>query len=176
MDVVFNTWLGRQHEEGMALSADSPVLTLHVDADRLPPQRYLARFDCPTLVRDDGRIERVDRFDVLIQFPSEYLRTAADPSRIIALLAPRNAFHPNVAPPFICTGRIHPGTPLCELVYQVHEILTFRKMTPREDDALNHEACVWARSNMERFPLDTRPLRRRMATFTVNEIGAGAEA
>jgi hypothetical protein len=43
----------------------------------------------------------------------------------------------------------------------------------REDDALNHVACVWARANQSRFPIDPRPLRRRAARFNVSARGFG---
>ena len=51
------------------------------------------------------------------------------------------------------------------------EIITYNKATMREDDALNFEACRWARWNTGRFPVDTRPLKRRMADFAIEEIG-----
>ncbi|HVR30785.1 MAG TPA: hypothetical protein VMS86_14780 [Thermoanaerobaculia bacterium] len=40
----------------------------------------------------------------------------------------------------------------------------------REDDALNREACVWARANQHRFPLDRRPLKRRALRFELRPM------
>lgn len=170
MDKIFESWLERQDAEALALCADSDLLALLPEAGRRPPRRFVAQFASPTLVRLDGEVTRADGFAVLFQFPPDYLRSASDASQIVNLLAPGNAFHPNVAPPFICIGHIAPGTGLCELIYQVHEILTFQKLTPREDDALNHEACTWARRHMHQFPLSTAPLRRRAVAFSVDEI------
>ena len=42
----------------------------------------------------------------------------------------------------------------------------------REDDALNREACAWARHHADRYPVDRRPLKRRTLTaVTVSEDG-----
>ena len=101
-------------------------------------------------------------------------RSVRNPASIVSLLSPGNLYHPNVAPPFICIGRIVPCTSLCELIYQVYEVLTFAKVTPLENDALNRDACQWARRSMQRFPLDARPLRRKVAEFEVSRIAPGA--
>jgi hypothetical protein len=34
----------------------------------------------------------------------------------------------------------------------------------REHRALNHDACAWARNHTHRFPVDRRPLKRRVRT------------
>src|SRR5438105_1146763 len=128
MDVVYDTWLARQYEEGLALSADSDVLELQALPDRFPPRRYRAHFGSPTMICNAGRITQAEGFVVLIQFPDNYLRATLDTARIVALWSPPNVFHPNVAWPFICTGNIHPGTSLRDIVYQVYEILTFQRV------------------------------------------------
>ena len=170
MDKVFASWLERQQAEGMALAAASDVLSLFPEPRVRLPQRFVAEFGCPTMVRDGSAVVRQSGFTVLFQFPDDYLRTAPEVPRLVNLLAPPNAFHPNVAAPFICVGRVGPGTSLIELIYRVHELFTFQRMTPREDDALNADACQWVRRNMELFPLSRSPLRRRAAAFSVEEV------
>ena len=78
-------------------------------------------------------------------------------------LGPPNVWHPNISDtqPAICVGRLVPGTGLVDLLYQCWEIITWNKKTIREDDALNRAACQWARHNLARLPVDTRPLKRR---------------
>jgi hypothetical protein len=173
MDRIRESWLNFQREEGMNLAAASGVLTLHPGPE-VPPQEYLADFDCPTMVREQGAVTQHMGFDVLIRFPRDYLRSVPSPALVVALLSPRNAFHPNVAPPFICVGNIAPGTSLCELIYQIFEIMTFQKLTPNEHDALNKEACSWARNHMDLFPLTSRSLRRREISLDIAELPAGA--
>src|SRR6266446_2318 len=75
----------------------------------------------------------------------------------LAFWSPR---HPNISAPFMCLGHIAPATPLVDLIYCSFELITYIKCTMRENDALNREACGWAR-HQARFPLDRRPLKRR---------------
>jgi hypothetical protein len=167
-DPVLQAFLARQYEEGMALAAASDLLDLQ-PIDGPPPQRYLARFRCKGLVRSpDGTIAEADRFEVGIWFPSDYLRRV-EPWQVLTWLGPANVFHPNIGErlPAICVGRLVPGTPLADLLYQCFEIITYTKVTMREDDALNHAACAWARDNRHRFPIDRRPLKRRALKLTV---------
>jgi hypothetical protein len=170
MDKVFASWLERQNTEGVALAAASDVLSLFAEPGVRLPQRFVAEFGCPTMVRDGSAVVRQGGFTVLFQFPDDYLRSAPEVSRLVNLLEPSNAFHPNVAAPFICVGHVIPGTSLIELIYRVHELFTFQRMTPRDDDALNADACAWARRNMHLLPLSTAPLRRQAAAFSVEEI------
>jgi hypothetical protein len=177
MDDVLDTWLKRQFVEGMALAEASDVLSLFPEPGARPPRHFVAAFASPTMVREESAIIRRDGFTVLFAFPGDYLRSVPDAGRIVNLLAPVNAFHPNVAAPFLCIGRVVPGTSLVELVCRVYEIFTYQRMTPREDDALNVDACVWARRNTHLFPLPAAPLRRRVAAFSVEEVpqtGGGA--
>jgi hypothetical protein len=120
----------------------------------------------------DGAVRESDRFEVGITFPPDYLRRI-DPFEIVTWLGPRNVFHPNISDrgPFICVGRLAPGMPLVDLLYQVFEIITYQKVTMREDDALNADACAWARRHRDRLPIDRRPLKRRALEL---QIGAAA--
>lgn len=161
-DPVFAAFLRRQQEEGEALARASDLVEV-LPIDGPPARRYLVRFHCTGLVRPPGGEPReACRFEVGIWFPSDYLRRA-DPFQVLTWLGPRHVFHPNISvtAPVLCVGRFLPGTALVDLVYQCFEIITFNKVTMREDDALNHEACVWARANQQRFPIDRRPLKRR---------------
>ncbi len=83
-----------------------------------------------------------------------------------------NVWHPNVSRehPLICIGRLTPGTPLVDILYQIFDILTFQKYNPREDDSLNKTACAWARENQDRFPIDRRPLKRRQLDLEVQAL------
>jgi hypothetical protein len=159
-DRVFRAFLERQAEEGLALAQSSDIL----DLDCLPTgQHFIAHYACRGLVKGgDGEVREAETFHVGVFFGSDYLRTAK-PFETLTLFEPLNTYHPNVAfgAPFICVGRITPGMPLVDLLYQAYEILTYQKLTPREDDALNKEACRWARANQARFPIDRRPLKRR---------------
>lgn len=164
-DKIFAAFLQRQFEEGRALAAASDLLELFPlsTVDGEPPQTHIARFLCKGLVRSsEGEIVEADHFEVMINFPSDYLRRA-DPFQVLTWFGPPNVFHPNISDrsPFICVGRLAPGTSLVDLLFQCFEIITYNKVTMREDDALNVDACRWAREHQHRFPIDRRPLKRR---------------
>lgn len=171
-DPVFEAFLRRQYEEGMALADSSDLIRLCPMGWPLP-QRYIAEFLCKGLVRDrDGGIRESDYFEVGIWFPSDYLRRA-NPFEVLTWLGPRNVFHPNISDslPVICVGRLDPGASLVDILYQCFEIITYNKVTMREDDALNADACAWARMNQHRFPIDSRPLKRRDIEFNIEKAG-----
>jgi hypothetical protein len=159
-DLILDGFLRRQHEEGLALARASDLLELFPGPGD-PPDQYIARFRCKGLVRSpDGVVSEADRFEVGIWFPSDYL-VCPNPSVVLTWFGPRDVFHPNILPPFICVGRMAPGLPLVDLLYQCFDMISGAKVTMREDDALNRDACAWARRNLERFPVDRRPLKRR---------------
>lgn len=170
MDRIAAAFFAHQCAAGLALAADSDVLEL-TPIGPPPVQRYLAHFDCATLVRqDDGTVAEARGFVVGLSLPSHYL-DHVHPMEVASWLHPVacEPVLPHVAPPLICLGHIAPGTPLVELLLQVHEIGRGAKMTMVESNALNRSACVWARANQHRYPVDRRPLRRRALDFTLEE-------
>ena len=175
-DRVLDAFLARQREEGLALAAQSDLLSLQPIEHA--GDRYLAEFRCTGLVeRGPGLVEEANRFLVGIWFPSTYLREA-NPFRVLTWLAPRQVWHPNIsaAHPVICIGRLAPGTPLVDILYQVFEIVTWNKVTMREDDALNPAACQWARQHRDRFPVDRRPLKRQPLAMRIDDLSARSAA
>lgn len=175
-DHVMDAFLRRQLHEGLALEQESDLLRLLPMGD--PPDRYIAAFGCTGLTRQaPDEIVESDHFEVGIWFPSHYLRHA-EPFQVLTWLGPRNIWHPNIAAdsPAICVGRLAPGTSLVDILYQVFEIITWNKVTMREDDALNRAACQWARCHQSRFPVDRRPLKRRAIDLHVEAVDGSEDA
>ncbi len=171
MDKILSAFLTTQHEEGLALAAASDLLELFVASSGNPPQRYLARFRCTGLLyTPDGHITPGNDFSVGLCFPDDYLRRV-DPAQVVTWMGPRTVWHPNILLQFMCIGHLAPGTSLVDLLYQIFEIITYTKVTMREDDALNKEACAWARHHQDQFPVDKRPLKRRKIDLHVEAIG-----
>jgi hypothetical protein len=161
-DPVLAAFLRRQHDEAMELAGASDLVRV-TPVGGTPPDRYVVEYSCTGLVKDDaGDVKEHAHFVVGIWFPSDYLRYVS-PWRVLTWLGPRAIWHPNISDtgPFICVGRLVPGTPLVDLIYQCFEIVTFKKVTMREDDALNRAACTWSRQHRDRFPVDPRALKRR---------------
>ena len=119
-DPIFRAFLERQAEEGRALAQASDIL----DLECLPTgQHLIAHYTCRGLVKDrDGMVREAAGFHVGVFFAADYLRSV-NPVETLTLFDPLNTYHPNVAfgAPFICVGRIAPGMPLADLLYQVYE-------------------------------------------------------
>jgi hypothetical protein len=172
-DPIMSAFLRRQDDEARRLSSSSDLVS--VEPLGSPADRFLVRFSCRGLVRArDGAITEADAFAIGIWFPDTYLR-AVDPIRVLTWLGPPNVWHPNISmeAPVICVGRVAPGTPLVDLIYQCWEIVTWNKVTMREDDALNIPACPWARQHLARLPIDRRPLRRRALDLRTTDVPTG---
>ena len=160
-DQIFEAFLKRQFEEGMALAGCSDVLDL-TPLDGSPPFRYIAHFEGGRgLVRDSRRqIVEYDKFMVGIWFPEDYLRRVNIPEVLTYLGPHREPWHPNMRPPYIC-AHIEPATPLVDILYTCWEIWTWN-LFATGDEGLNHAASQWSRrQDRSRFPIDRRPLKRR---------------
>jgi len=172
-DPLLEVFLAGQEQKGLAFAAQCDRLDL-VPLKPLrrhgPVDRYLAHFNCRGLVRDrTGNVLEAESFKVGIRFPEHYLHVA-NPFEVFCLMEPANTFLPNVNAPFVCTGPLDPGTELVSLLYRVSDVLTGRKLTTKESDALNPLACAWAREHMPRFPVDNRPLRRAAVDWRVEDV------
>lgn len=169
-DPVFEKFLERQLQLGMQLAHESDLLDLFPAQEDLP-SKYLAHFKCRGLVwtKDQEAVE-VDSFLVHIRFPRTYLQIPNQ--RVVNWVRPREIWHPNIFGPagHICLGNFGPGTPLDEILEQCFRVITYQKLTMREDDALNADACVWARRNQHRFPVDPRPMRRQSRTIKAEVV------
>jgi hypothetical protein len=168
-DAIYSAFLREQFRQGMDLAAQSDLLRLSPMEQGVAPSFYVARFFCKGLVqRPDGEIAEANDFHVGLWFPEDYLRRV-DPMQVLTWLDPPIAWHPNIRVPAICAGRITPGTELCNLLYQVFEIITYANWASH--DALNPDAAQWARNHQDLFPLDRRPLkRRRLRLAVVDEV------
>ena len=158
-DPILADFLDDQYRTGLALAERSDVLELE-PLGRAPVQMWIARFAARGFVRRDGEVVEADRLEVGIRFGRNYLRRA-EAAEVVTLLAPADAFHPNMRYPFICPGWLRAGTTLPDLLYQLYDIWRYALVTPNELDSLNPAACSWARANRHRFPIDPRPLARR---------------
>lgn len=168
MDDVLSGFLERQREDGLALAARSPLLELEPVAGA-PCDRWITRFACRGLVREPaGGIAEAEGFAVGVWFPDDYLRRASTFECLTLLTAPgaRRIFHPNcgrspLGADCICIGHLVPGTPLVDIVLQCFEVLTWQNVTVDERNALDREACAWARANLHRLPIDRRSILGR---------------
>jgi len=172
-DMIMKGFLREQFAEAKELLAHSDLVEIHATMGE-PPTRYLLSYHCKCLVRmQDGEIREADHALVGITFPPDFL-LRVDPLRIVTWIEPLNVHHPNINPPVLCVGHLVPGTPLTSVIHQVYDVITYQKWASH--DALNPDAAAWARQHQDSFPIDRRPLRRRVLNLTVEAIqstGAG---
>ena len=162
MDATTTSFLESQLAESHSLLEGSDIVRIQAIAG---PQLVVAEYHCRGLVRGpDGSVTEADSFAVGFRFADDYLRRVRPPE-VLTLISPLDVFHPNMGgprfPTGICIGEIRPATPLIDLLHRVYEVITWQSFTPVEYDALNIDACAWARANLDRFPIDSRPLRWR---------------
>ncbi len=155
-DTVLTRFFQNQAESVMAFAAECDVL----EVVPLALNRYRVTFSCHTLLQTpEGVKRRPAEVTSEIWLSRNYLRHV-ESMQVISILDPSNLFLANVRPPYCCIGEIKPGTPLTDLVWRLWEVLAGLNFMPDERDALNQTACSWIRNHPERFPLDTRPLKR----------------
>jgi ubiquitin-protein ligase len=161
-------FLRKSHAAGMALAAASDRVVLIPEAGELP-QKYLAEFHCRGLVRVASSVVEANFFRVGIVFPDDYLKTKPNSMRVLSWLQPEQGiWHPNVRAPLICLN-LRMETDLVSIVIALYEMITYQKFATA--DPLDPAAAEFARANMSRFPIDSRPLRRR--AIAIEEISTG---
>jgi hypothetical protein len=167
IDGILRGWLSDVAAAALALATTSDILELQ----QVALNRFVATYASRTLACEpDGQPYEVLGFRVGFYFDPGYLREV-DPQYLISVLEPNRIFHPNGLGPFLCIGPVVPGTSLVQLLYRVYDVLTYNNFTPSERDALNPLACSWARRHQFRFPLESRPLKRRSNTGGAIEMG-----
>jgi hypothetical protein len=163
-DGPYERFLRKQLSEGLSLAARSDLLAV-VPEPADPPRRYEIHLGARGFVMRNGEVAEAEGALALVRFPDDYLESVRPPE-ICAWLHPMNAFHVNLRPPFACLGVLRAGTPLVDIIYQLHEIWTWQHKN--FSDPLNGEVVRWALSRSEHpqaLVADRRPLlwRREMA-------------
>lgn len=165
MDGPTKAFLANAAAEAADLAASSDLLHIQPGPGSLP-DRYLITYCCNGVFKDGATVNtRLGTFALGIWFPPDYLRYA-DPQKVLTWLGPMNVFHPNIAfgLPVVCL-RIEPAQRLGDIVHAAYDLVRYAKVTMDERDALNPEACAWARDHTAEFPVDRRPLRRRQVVI-----------
>jgi hypothetical protein len=135
---------------------------------------WLWRLDFRTrgLVKNqEGTLASNDHHLVVVRFLPDYLRRV-NRFEVLHLLAPVNAFHPNLREGHICL-EVYPGEPLIEICEALHALFSWRLRQLNEMDALNRDACVWGRAHLDELPLDSRPLFGRELAITLDPLEEG---
>lgn len=168
-DKTLKSFLTEEYEEVRKFAESSDLVEID-PVGRPPYQRYVISLFGRGLVLRAGEVVEARNFKVGVQIPDDYLRYVL-PGEVLMCLEPMTCYHPNINGPFMCVGSIRPGTSLVDLTYQCYEIFGYSNVTMDERDALNPDACRWARENQHRFPIEDRPLMRRSRRIRAPEVG-----
>lgn len=170
-DPVFKSFLETSMEGAQNLTRESDRVSI-LPFPPFPSSRYLVMFECDSLAGHPASdLRNPERISAEIHFPPHYLRELRT-EEVVTLISPGDLWHSNVRAPFVCVGDMAPGTPLVDIVTQLFEIFTYQNVNLTE--GFNREAAEWARSRVDQFPIDSRPLRRPR-TEALQEQG-GVEA
>jgi hypothetical protein len=169
-DEVTHAFLCNSRDEFLRRCRPGGLLE-YSDLGRDAPWLWRLTFKTRGLVRDGDEEPRlVEQHVVALRFLPDYLRRA-DRFEMLALVEPRNAFHPNLAPPGICV-QVRPGETLVEICDSLHSLLSWRLRQFQEHDALNKSACAWGRAHVDDLPIDRRPLFGRTFQLSLEPLEA----
>jgi hypothetical protein len=164
-DPVMSDFLCNSRDE-LLERCRTPGLLEAVNLGQTAPWLWRLNFATRGLVRDEGgSIRPVERHVVAVRFLPDYLRRV-NRFEMLALVEPRNAFHPNLRDAHVCL-EVYPGEPLLEICEALHALLSWRLRQLAETDALNPAACAWGRAHLDELPIDPRPLFGRVLLITL---------
>lgn len=117
-----------------------------------PPQRYHVLYRVKGLEeRPDGEVVEKDEHVAEVTLLRSYPRQAP----MCRMLTP--VFHPNIAPHAVCIGdHWSAGESLVEILVRIGEMLALQSYNIKSP--LNGEAARWVEENLNRLPIDPRPL------------------
>ena len=113
-----------------------------------PPERYIVRFELPSLVPQDGaaapRVQVGHNAEVFLSL--DYPRRPP----FCRMITP--VFHPNIDAQKICIGdHWSAGQHLANLIVRIGEMLSYQSYNTQSP--LNAEAAAWAAQHLDRLPL-----------------------
>jgi ubiquitin-protein ligase len=132
----------------------------------LPPEKYLIKFNCTGLWRDDdGTMQNAPYHLLEVVFGVDY------PSKPPTFVWLTPIWHPNLKRPYICLeGQpFAVGWTLDRIVQEVGRLVMYQSYNV--NDPLNGEAAAWARANADRFPVDDRDLLDSRIRVTGDSAG-----
>jgi hypothetical protein len=178
LDLRLRLWAGPRPEFDPVLRAylDNVATELRerlrpgslLQARALDEVPWLWRLDFATrglMLDETGRLQTTERHVAGVRFLPDYLRRA-DRFEMLTLGEPARAFHPNLRDGYVCL-QVYPGEPIVEICESLHRLFSWRLRQLSETDALNPDACAWGRANLDKLPLDDRPLFGRKLTITL---------
>ena len=149
-----------------------PYIKVEYEDTQSVPERYFVSFNIkglklsPDSTKDNRiiLISREHKIEIYLHIDYPRMKPVAN------ILTP--IFHPNfrtASPHDICIGDYWAsGETLVDIIYQIGEMIMYQNYNV--ESPLNGPAALWAKKNIERFPVDNTNIRRGDMKEEVNEI------
>lgn len=146
--------LDAEHTDMRKLARASSMVTF--TAHGLPPTRYDVVLTCRGLLRSRDVLTETAHHEFTMTLGASF------PLLPPEIVWKTPVFHPNIAPPRVCTGDIwYPGMSLAELCAQLCELVQYKSFNIY--DPLDVNAALWLRASLESdepvVPIDPTPVR-----------------
>jgi len=158
--------LESEYQRLLDIKSRSDLIDVEV-IEGIPPKRYRITFKCKGIMLhpDSSKPCITTKHIMEVYLPAKY---PAEPP-YIKWMTP--IFHPNFSKGgSVCIGVAGkdwaPSLNLAWIVEQIADMVTYRFFNI--DDPWNKDAAEWARENIDKFPLDDRPLFRLAEPVTIN--------
>jgi ubiquitin-protein ligase len=147
------------YEEMLKLKSESSIIDFQASGS--PPHSYLLTFRCPGLRLDESsKPVEVQEHHCQIRLGAHYPSQPPD----VTWLSP--IFHPNIKLQAVChSGQWAPSWSLAEFVSELADMARYAKYNLQS--VLDTKAAEWAKRNLQRFPLDQRPIRDKAGKITI---------
>ena len=147
------------YEEMLKLKSESSIVDFQTSGT--PPSLYLLTFRCNGMRLDDeSNPVEVNEHRCQIQLGSQYPSQPPD----VTWLSP--IFHPNIKLQAVChSGQWAPSWSLAEFVSELADMVRYAKYNLHS--VLDTKAAEWAKHNLQRFPLDHRPIRDKAGKLII---------
>ncbi|MCI0605808.1 hypothetical protein L0156_22710 [bacterium] len=147
------------YEEMLRLKSESSIIDFQTSGN--PPSRYHLVFHCAGMRLDEStKPVFIQEHRCQIVLGAQYPSQPPD----VTWLTP--IFHPNIKLQAVChSGQWAPSWSLAEFVSELADMARYTKFNLQSP--LDTKAAEWAKRNVNLFPLDSRPIRDKIARVVI---------
>ena len=147
------------YEEMLRLKSESSIIDFATTGN--PPTRYNLVFRCAGMKWDEsGNAALIQEHRCMIVLGAQYPSQAPDVTWLTPIL------HPNIKLQAVChSGQWAPSWSLAEFVSELADMARYAKFNLQSP--LDTKAAEWAKRNLNLFPLDSRPIRDKIARVVI---------
>ena len=147
------------YEEMLRLRSESSIIDFQTSGN--PPSRYNLVFRCAGM-----RVDETGKVGIIQEHRCQIILGAQYPSQPPDVTWQTPIFHPNIKMQAVChSGQWAPSWSLAEFVSELADMSRYVKFNLQSP--LDSRAADWAKRNLNLFPLDSRPIRDKIARVVI---------